>query len=161
MALGAGETTLLRLTSAYAMIDNNGRWLLPSVIDTVQDRDGRIIYQKGVGSCAACFIAAGPRNGPEDSTLYRGAGAPDNSALPLRNVQYAENPVIYRPTKPEPLVDPNADAELVSIMQGVVEHGTGIAVAAVGKPLAGKTGTTSDFFDAWFVGFSPNLAAGG
>src|SRR2546430_12164675 len=46
------------------------------------------------------------------------------------------------------------------MMQGVVERGTGTAVAAVGKPLAGKTGTTSDWFDAWFVGFSPDLAAG-
>ena len=51
MALGAGETTLLRLTNAYAMLDNGGHWLVPSVIDTVQDRHGRVIYQKGTSGC--------------------------------------------------------------------------------------------------------------
>jgi len=68
MALGAGETTLLRLTSAYAMLDNDGHWLLPSLIDLVQDRDGKILYQKGAKGCAACFVSAGPRNGPDTST---------------------------------------------------------------------------------------------
>jgi penicillin-binding protein 1A len=58
------------------------------------------------------------------------------------------------------LVDRIADAQIVSMMEGVVQQGTGIKVAAVGKPLAGKTGTSSDWFDAWFVGFSPDLAAG-
>src|SRR6185437_11342440 len=62
--------------------------------------------------------------------------------------------------KPDPLVDAVADYQIVSMMQDVVQHGTGIEVAAVGKPLAGKTGTSSEWFDAWFVGFSPNLAAG-
>src|SRR6202035_4713000 len=59
-----------------------------------------------------------------------------------------------------PMIDPIADGQIISMMQGVVQQGTGIAVAAVGKPLAGKTGTTSDWFDAWFVGFSPDLVAG-
>jgi membrane carboxypeptidase/penicillin-binding protein len=53
-----------------------------------------------------------------------------------------------------------ADEQIITMMQGVVQHGTGIKVAAVGKPLAGKTGTTSDWFDGWFVGFSPELVAG-
>src|SRR4029077_20949767 len=60
----------------------------------------------------------------------------------------------------DPLISADADAEIIAMMQGVVERGTGTAVAAVGKPLAGKTGTTSDWFDAWFVGFSPDIAAG-
>jgi penicillin-binding protein 1A len=59
------------------------------------------------------------------------------------------------------MVDPIADRQIVSMMEGVVQHGTGIKVAAVGKPLAGKTGTSSEWFDAWFVGFSPDIAAGG
>jgi penicillin-binding protein 1A len=78
----------------------------------------------------------------------------------VANATFADNPVIFKPTKPDPLVAPEADSDIVSMMQGVVERGTGIAVAAVGKPLAGKTGTTSDWFDAWFVGFSPDLVAG-
>jgi membrane carboxypeptidase/penicillin-binding protein len=160
MALGAGETTLLRLTTAYAMLDNNGRWLLPSVIDSVQDRNGRIIYQKGVGGCSACFVVAGPRTTPDNNPLYRASGTPDGSVLPIPNAQYGASPLIYKPTKADPLVDQTANANVVSMMQGVVERGTGIAVAAVGKPIAGKTGTTSDWNDAWFVGFSPGLAAG-
>src|SRR5204862_4066713 len=67
---------------------------------------------------------------------------------------------LYKPTKPDPLVGQDADNELITMMQGVVQRGTGTAVAAVGKPLAGKTGTTSDWYDAWFVGFSPDLVAG-
>jgi penicillin-binding protein 1A len=160
MALGAGETTLLRLTAAYAMIDNKGHWLLPSVIDTVQDRDGNIIYQKGVGACASCFVIAGARKTQENSTLYRAGGVPGNSVVPFTGAKYAANPIIYQSTKPDPLVDANTDADIISMMEGVVQRGTGTAVAAVGKSIAGKTGTTSDFFDAWFVGFSPNLAAG-
>jgi penicillin-binding protein 1A len=160
MALGAGETTLLRLTNAYAMLDNGGHWLLPSVVDLVQDRSGRVIYQKGVDGCAACFVASGPRSGPDADPVFRATGPANPSWIWLPNTQYAPNSLVYRPNKPEPLVDPTADAEIVSMMQGVVEHGTGVVVSAVGKPLAGKTGTTSDWFDAWFVGFSPDLVAG-
>src|SRR6266852_424664 len=76
------------------------------------------------------------------------------------NATYADNALLYRPTKRDPLVSQEADYEILAMMQGVVQRGTGTAVAAVSKPLAGKTGTTSDWFDAWFVGFSPDLAAG-
>jgi len=160
MSLGAGETTLLRLTSAYAMLDNGGHWLLPSVIDVVQDRDGRVIYQKGVKDCAACFVDSGPRSAADTGSSYRSAGPPDPSTIALPNTTFADNAVLYKSTKPDPLVSREADYEILSMMQGVVQRGTGTAVAAVGKPLAGKTGTTSDWCDAWFVGFSPDLAAG-
>jgi penicillin-binding protein 1A len=160
MALGAGETTLLRLTSAYAMLDNGGHWLMSSVIDLVQDRDGRILYQKGVNGCAACFVSGGPHLGSDTGTLYRASGPADPSTIYLPHATYAANAMVYKPTKRDPLVSREADLDIISMMQGVVQHGTGIEVAAVGKPLAGKTGTTSDWFDAWFVGFSPKLTAG-
>jgi penicillin-binding protein 1A len=160
MSLGAGETTLLRLTSAYAMIDNGGHWLLPSVVDSVQDRNGRVIYQKGVKDCAACFVATAPKSDAAADPLYKISGAPDPGSVAVPNARYIENAVLYKPTKPDPLISSDADAEIIAMMQGVVQRGTGTAVAAVGKPLAGKTGTTSDWFDAWFVGFSPDLAAG-
>jgi penicillin-binding protein 1A len=91
---------------------------------------------------------------------YAAAGSPKPSMIWISGVGYADNPVLYKPAKPDPLVDSVADAQIVSMMQGVVQQGTGIKVAAVGKPLAGKTGTTSDWNDAWFVGFSPDLVAG-
>ena len=160
MALGAGETTLLRLTSAYAMLDNGGHWLLPSVVDAVQDRNGRVVYQKGGNGCVACFIAAAPASGAAADPIYRTAGAADPAWLTVPNARWVDNAVLYKPTKPDPLVEQDADKELIAMMQGVVQRGTGTAVAAVGKPLAGKTGTTSDWYDAWFVGFSPDLAAG-
>ncbi|HLY44506.1 MAG TPA: PBP1A family penicillin-binding protein [Stellaceae bacterium] len=159
MTLGAGDTTLLRVTSAYAMLDNGGHWLLPSVIDLVRDRNGRVIYQKGVAGCAACFVAASAR-GAEAGGLYRASGRPDPAAVAVPNAAFADNAVLYKPTKPDPLVSPDADNEIISMMQGVVQRGTGIEVSAVGKPLAGKTGTTSGWTDAWFVGFSPGLVAG-
>jgi penicillin-binding protein 1A len=160
MALGAGDTTLYRMTTAYSMLDNGGHWLLPSIIDMVQDRDGRVVYQKGLATCAACFVVAGPRNDPDTDPIYRQAGAANASMIWLKGAQYAENPVYYRPKKPDPLIDPISDHQIVSTMQGVVQHGTGIKVATVGKPIAGKTGTSSDWYDAWFVGFSPDVAAG-
>jgi penicillin-binding protein 1A len=160
MSLGAGETTLLRLTSAYAMIDNGGHWLLPSVVDSVQDRHGRVVYQKGVKDCAACFVAAAPSPGAAADPAYKVSGAPPPGSLAVQNARFIEDAVLYKPVKPDPLISDTADREIIAMMQGVVERGTGTAVAAVGKPLAGKTGTTSDWFDAWFVGFSPDLAAG-
>jgi penicillin-binding protein 1A len=160
MALGAGDTTLYRMTSAYAMLDNGGHWLNTSVIDAVQDRNGRILYQKGTADCAACFIAAGPRLSPDTDPAYAASGAPTQSMIWLKGASFADHPIFYKPTKPDPLVDPIADQQIISMMEGVVQQGTGIKVAAVGKPIAGKTGTSSDWFDAWFVGFSPDIAAG-
>ncbi|HEY1794533.1 MAG TPA: PBP1A family penicillin-binding protein [Stellaceae bacterium] len=159
MALGAGDTTLLRLTNAYGMLDNGGHWLLPSMIDTVQDRAGKIVYQKGVGSCAGCYVDAKAAGATDPE--FKAAGAPDPKTAGVKNAEFADNTALYKPTRPDPLVTPQADYDIVSMMQGVVQQGTGIEVASVGKPLAGKTGTTNDFKDAWFVGFSPNLAAGG
>jgi penicillin-binding protein 1A len=160
MALGAGDTTLYRMTSAYSMLDNGGHWLNTSVIDAVQDRDGRIFYEKGTATCAACYIAAGPRLSPDTDPAYVAAGKPDPSVIWLKDAKLADHAMFYRPIKPDPLIDPIADQQIVSMMEGVVQQGTGIKVAAVGKPIAGKTGTSSDWFDAWFVGFSPDIAAG-
>ncbi|MBV8888813.1 MAG: penicillin-binding protein, partial [Alphaproteobacteria bacterium] len=157
MALGAGETTLLRLTAAYAMLDNGGHRLLPSIIDLVQDRKGQVLYQKGVNGCQTCYVQAGSRTAPETNPLYR----PTSPAIGSAGFgPFAANALLYKPVGPDELVDPIADYQIVSMMQGVVQQGTGIKVAAVGKPLAGKTGTSSDWFDAWFVGFSPDLVAG-
>ncbi|MGH7093203.1 MAG: penicillin-binding protein 1A, partial [Stellaceae bacterium] len=160
MALGAGDTTVVRMTGAYAMLDNGGHWVLPSLIDMVQDRNGHILYQKGAAYCASCFVIAGPRSGSDAAAGFTASPLPPNTPSYLSNVTYGANPMLYRPNKPDPLVGPIADYQIISMMEDVVQHGTGTAVAAVGKPLAGKTGTTNNWNDAWFVGFSPNLVAG-
>jgi penicillin-binding protein 1A len=131
MALGAGETTPLRLTAAYAMLDNGGKRLTPSLIDRVQDRNGKTIFRADQRPCQSC------------------SGA-----------EWKRQPAPTIPDTREQIADPLATFQLVEMMQGVVQRGTGAAVKAVGKPIAGKTGTTSDWQDAWFVGFSPDLAAG-
>ena len=131
MALGAGETTLLRHTAAYAMLVNGGKKITPSFIDRVQDRNGATIFRADQRPCRGC----------EDIDWQRQAV-----------------PVV--PDTREQVADPGSAYQIVTMLQGVVERGTGKVVQAVGKPIAGKTGTTNDWRDAWFVGFSPDLAAG-
>ncbi|HVH79643.1 MAG TPA: penicillin-binding protein 1A, partial [Stellaceae bacterium] len=131
MTLGAGETTPLRLTTAYAMLADGGKKLTPTLIDSVQDRDGVTIYRADQRPCKGCS-----------------------------DVEWNSQPPPALPDTREQIADPASSYQVVQMMQGVVQRGTGAKVAAVGKPIAGKTGTTSEWRDAWFVGFTPNLAAG-
>ncbi len=132
MALGAGETTLLRLTTAYAMLVNGGRRIDPTVIDRVQDRRGLTIFRHDTRSCDGCRAETWAADTPPPE-------------LPDEREQVADSRTAY---------------QVVSMLQGVVQRGTGRRVRAVGKPLAGKTGTTNEGYDTWFMGFSPDLAVG-
>src|SRR5258708_39216733 len=131
------------------MLGNGGHNTLPSLIDLVQARQGRILYQKGPRTCAACYVVAGPRIRADGEAGYVAVGPPDPSAIYHKDAKFADKPLFYRPTNPDPMIDPIADHEIVSMMEGVVQQGTGIKVAAVGKPLAGKTGTDSRWNDGW------------
>jgi penicillin-binding protein 1A len=131
MALGAGETTPLRHTAAYAMLDNGGKKIIPTLIDRVQDRDGKTIFRADRRECPHCAES-----------------------------EWKHQPVPTIPDNREQIADPLATYQVVQMLEGVVQRGTGTAVKAVGKPIAGKTGTTNDWQDAWFVGFTPDLAAG-
>jgi penicillin-binding protein 1A len=131
MALGAGETTLLRLTTAYGMLVNGGKKITPTFIDRIQDRNGRTIFRHDGRDCSKC----------SDGNLVgnRPPSIPD-----LR----------------ERVADAISAYQIVSMLKGVVQRGTGRRIRAVGKPLAGKTGTTNKEMDTWFVGFAPDLAVG-
>ena len=131
MSLGAGETTLLRLTTAYAMLVNGGHRIKPTLIDRVQDGQGRSVFRHDGRQCLAC-----------------------------RADLWLEQPVPELPDERERVADPASAYQIVSMLQGVVERGTGVRIKAVGKPLAGKTGTTNNSIDTWFVGFAPDLAVG-
>ena len=131
MSLGAGETTLLRLTTAYAMLVNGGHRVTPTFIDRVQDREGKAVFRHDQRACPNCL-----------------------ADLWLEQLE----PKL--PDEREQVADAASSYQIVSMLQGVVERGTGRRIKAVGKPLAGKTGTTNDAFDAWFIGFSPDLAVG-
>ena len=131
MVLGAGETTPLRMTAAYAMLVNGGKRIAPTFIDRIQDRNGATIFRADQRPCRDC-----------------------------ENIDWAKQPVPGIPDTREQVADPGSAYQIVTMLEGVVERGTGTAVKAVGKPIAGKTGTTNDWRDAWFVGFTPDLAAG-
>ena len=131
MSLGAGETTVLRMVTAYSMFDNGGKRVKATLIDRIQDRWGNTIYRHDERICEDC-----------DAQKWAGQGEP-------RLVD-----------KREQVIDPLSAYQITSIMEGVIQRGTGIAIKEVGKHLAGKTGTTNEARDLWFVGFSPNLAFG-
>jgi len=131
MFLGAGETTVLRLTAAYAMIVNGGKRITPTFIDRIQDRNGATVYRADTRECSGCRNVAWDNQAPPE--------------LPDPRAQ---------------IIDARTAYQMVHILEGVVERGTGHIIASLGKPLAGKTGTTNDSFDTWFEGFSPDLTAG-
>ncbi|MCT8266073.1 penicillin-binding protein 1A [Afifella sp. JA880] len=131
MALGAGETTVLRLVTAYGTIANGGRKINATLIDRIQDRYGKTIYQHDQRECIGC-----------EAQDWHGQAEPE--LIDQR----------------EQILDPMTAYQITSMMEGVVQRGTGSRVKVVGKPIAGKTGTTNEEKDAWFIGFSPDLVVG-
>ena len=131
MLIGAEETTLLKLATAYAMLDNGGKRIKPTYIDRVQDRNGVTIYRADDRRCEGC-----------------------------ENVEWHGQPPPELPDDREQIADPRSAYQTVSLMEGVIQRGTGRSIASLNRPLAGKTGTTNDSNDTWFVGFSPDLVCG-
>ncbi len=130
-ALGAGETTLLRMATAYAMIDNGGRRIKPTLIDRIQNRYGHTVYRHDQRECIGC-----------DAKQW--ADQPEPSLIDRR----------------EQVLDPMTAYQITSIMEGVVQRGTGSALRSLRRPVAGKTGTTNEEKDAWFIGFTPDIVCG-
>ena len=131
MSLGAGETTLMRLTTAYAMLVNGGKRITPTLIDRIQDRNGKTLFRHDARDCTNCRTEFWTGQPPPD--------VPD-----IRNQ----------------VTDAGSAYQIVAMLEGVVKRGTGRRISKVGKPLAGKTGTTNQERDTWFIGFSPDLAVG-
>jgi penicillin-binding protein 1A len=132
MALGAGETTLLKMTTAYSIIANGGKKVDATLIDRIQDRYGHTIYRHDDRECTGCKQEKYDPTAPEPELI-------DNR---------------------EQVMSPYTAYQITSMMEGVVERGTGKKMQVLGKPVAGKTGTTNDERDAWFVGFTPDLTVG-
>ena len=131
-ALGAGETTVMRMVTAYSMFANGGRRVKPTLIDRIQDRYGHTIFKHDARECRGCDAPGGWKNQPEPQLVDRR----------------------------EQVLDPMTAYQITSMMEGVVQAGTATVVKEVGKPIAGKTGTTNDEKDAWFIGFSPDIVVG-
>lgn len=133
MSLGSIETTPMQLTAAYAMLVNGGKKIMPSFIDLVMNRTGQVIWQHDVRRCTRCA----------DLAWVAGARAP------------------VLPDVREQIQDPRTAYQMVSMLEGVVQRGTAAKLKAdLPFPVAGKTGTTNDARDAWFVGFTPDLTVG-
>lgn len=132
IVLGAQETTLIRLANAYCMLVNGGKKVSPSLIERIDDKTGKTILRRDARLCPTCRGAAGTAI----------ATPPE---LPDDRMQIVDNRVAY---------------QIVSMLQGVVERGTAARARVLGRPMAGKTGTTNDSRDTWFMGFSPDLVAG-
>jgi penicillin-binding protein 1A len=131
-ALGAGETTLYNMVAAYGMFANGGKRVRPTVVDRVQDRFGKTLFRHDPRLCQGCV---------ED------------------DFNPASAPMLF--DQRSQIMDPVTAYQLVSMLQGVVQRGTAArAVGDLGFPVAGKTGTTNESRDAWFIGFTPNMVAG-
>ncbi len=131
-SLGAGETTVMRMVTAYSMLANGGRRVKPTLIDRIQDRYGHTIFKHDARECRGCDAPGGWKNQPEPQLVDRR----------------------------EQVLDSMTAYQITSMMEGVVQGGTAAVMREVGKPIAGKTGTTSDGKDVWFVGFSQDLVVG-
>jgi penicillin-binding protein 1A len=132
-ALGAGDTTVLRLTNSYAILANQGRSVKPTTIDYVEDRDGKVIYRT------------------------------DNRCAVMGNCNAADwdgKPMPRPPSRTKQLVDPMAAFQMVHIMEGVIKRGTATVLRDLDRPLFGKTGTTNGPTNVWFVGGTPDIVAG-
>jgi penicillin-binding protein 1A len=132
MALGAGETTLLKMTTAYSIIANGGKKIQATLIDRIQDRYGRTIFRHDKRDCGTCLAD------------HYDPGLPEPELLDNR----------------DQVMNPYTAYQITSMMEGVVQRGTGKKVLIVGKPVAGKTGTSNDEKDAWFIGFTPDMTVG-
>ena len=133
IALGAGDTTVLRLVNAYAILANQGRSVKPTTIDYVEDRNGKVIYRTDnrcalMGNCNAADWNGGPMPRP--------------------------------PSRTHQLVDPMAAFQMVHVMEGVIIRGTATVLRDLNRPLFGKTGTTNGPTNVWFVGGTPDIVAG-
>ncbi|MBL4732497.1 MAG: penicillin-binding protein 1A [Rhizobiaceae bacterium] len=131
MSLGSGETTVMRMVSAYSVLANGGKQIRPSLIDRIQDRYGKTIFKHEARICADCNA---------------------------QSWQQQEEPVLDDTR--EQVLDPMTAYQITSMMEGVVQRGTARVVRSLNVPVAGKTGTTNDYKDAWFVGYTPDMVAG-
>ncbi len=131
MSLGAGETTLMRMVTAFSMFANGGKKIHATLIDRIQDRYGRTVFRHDKRECLGCK-----------------AEKWENQAEP----EFLDNR--------EQIINEFTAYQITSMMEGVVQRGTAKELKKLGKPVAGKTGTTNDSRDAWFIGYTPDLVVG-
>ncbi len=130
-SLGAQETTLFRMVAGYAMFANGGERVIPTLVDRVQNRRGRTVYNHDTRLCLDCAEPSLPGGAVPQVLAYRSR-----------------------------IIDAITAYQITSMMRGVVERGTASRVVDLGVPVAAKTGTTNESRDAWIIGFTPDIVAG-
>ena len=130
-ALGAGETTVMRMVNAYSILANNGRQLTPSVVDFVQNRRGEVIWPERWRACERCNM-------------------PDWDGKPMPRPRIRARQVL----------DPISAYQMTHVAEGVIQRGTATILRDLGRPIMGKTGTSTGPTDVWFVGGTPQMIAG-
>jgi penicillin-binding protein 1A len=131
MSLGAGETTLLRMATAYCMLANGGKEVKSTLIDRIQDRYGRTIWRHDERQCMGC-------------TAERWAGQAEPEFVEERRQ----------------IIDPHTAYQITHILEGVIQRGTATVLQSLNRPIAGKTGTTNEEKDVWFLGYTPTMVVG-
>jgi penicillin-binding protein 1A len=156
LALGSSGLSLLELTRAYAVFASGGRRVLPVFIRRVTDRDGMVLLENAVLG-APKEVASDPNEMAEDA-LDVAADAEDE-LVPFDTEIPIDAELL---PDPDQLIPPEEAYLAVSLLRAVVEDpkGTGHRLRALRRPVAGKTGTTNDQADAWFMGFSPDIVTG-
>jgi penicillin-binding protein 1A len=131
VALGSGETTVMNMVNAYSILSRNGVDVRPTLIDFVQDRNGKVQFKADTRPCERCNMA-----------------------------QYDGKPMPRPTPRTKQVIDPMTAYQVVHMLEGVVQRGTAVGLRDMNRPLFGKTGTTSGPTNVWFVGGSPDLIAG-
>jgi penicillin-binding protein 1A len=131
MSLGAGETTLLKMATAYCMLANGGREVKSTLIDRIQDRWGRTVWRHDERQCMGC-------------TADKWAGQAEPDLIDDR----------------KQIIDPQTAYQMTSILEGVIQRGTASVLKPLNRPIAGKTGTTNEEKDVWFIGYTPDMVVG-
>jgi len=131
VSLGSAETTLLKITNAYSTFVNGGKKINPILIERIQDRRGKTIYNSAKSECVGCDKFSETEN-----------------LIPSIRDNY------------EQIISKETAYQILSMLEGTVQRGTGKKLKDLNVPLAGKTGTTNDNFDAWFIGATSNLIVG-
>ncbi len=132
MSLGSGTVSLLEITNAYAIIANGGVKIEPKIISSIQSKNGKVLYNPNDKKCLDCKLAM----------------IPSEIKLPKFSDENKYS------------VDPKIAFQITSMMEGVIERGTAKKLKEFNVPMAGKTGTTNKNKDAWFIGYTPNIAIG-
>lgn len=139
LALGTLETSLINMTNAYAMMINGGKKIKPELIEMIKDRSGKVIYRRDKRTCANCNVIL-------------------NNSTEVQKIDLPEINYI----KPQYVTDPASSYQITSLLLGAAKNGTSRRVSILGKDkiIGGKTGTTNDSKDAWFIGFINDLVVG-